>query len=370
MRDTTSGADLNIRYQVTVSQLSTSEKPTSASLHVAAATANGLSILNLNSSTWIPAGTADKAYTLSSSFHLSHFLSPPFHLLFTVPLIPFPPLTFPLILPPPHISSHSPSTCSHSLSSPFHLSHSLSSHFHLSHSLSSHFHLSHSLSSPFHLTFPLIPLPPLTFPLIPIPSPAHTPSFPFLTFQLSSALNTLHSLPSLLLLLPLPPSPLTTPFPPRPHHPTLHNRTLALHPSYPCVPPFSVLVTTPAFPRSALRAQLRAIIRTSPPSTLPSLSLPSSCQMPASFYVLVTTPAFPKGALRAQLRARFSHALSLPSLRFRPRPLPSPLPPPFQMPSSFYVLVTTPAFPKGALRAQLEASLFTKLAGCSRGFGC
>ncbi|CAI7809797.1 unnamed protein product [Closterium sp. NIES-54] len=57
-----SGADLNIRYQVTVSQLSTSEKPTSASLHVAAATANGLSILNLNSSTWIPAGTADKAW--------------------------------------------------------------------------------------------------------------------------------------------------------------------------------------------------------------------------------------------------------------------------------------------------------------------
>ncbi|CAI5478571.1 unnamed protein product [Closterium sp. Yama58-4] len=57
-----SGADLNIRYQVTVSQLSTPEKPTSASLHVAAATKNGLSILDLNSSTWIPAGTADKAW--------------------------------------------------------------------------------------------------------------------------------------------------------------------------------------------------------------------------------------------------------------------------------------------------------------------
>ncbi|CAI5527396.1 unnamed protein product [Closterium sp. Naga37s-1] len=62
VRQGRSGADLNIRYQVTVSQLSTSEKPTSASLHVAAATANGLSILNLNSSTWIPAGTADKAW--------------------------------------------------------------------------------------------------------------------------------------------------------------------------------------------------------------------------------------------------------------------------------------------------------------------
>ncbi|CAI5953504.1 unnamed protein product [Closterium sp. NIES-64] len=97
------------------------------------------------------------------------------------------------------------------------------------------------------------------------------------------------------------------------------------------------------------------------PSSSPSfpLSEPFSFHMPSSFYVLVTTAAFLK-------------APSEPSCILTPALPPFHLlfPPPPQMPSSFYVLVTTPAFPKGALRAQLEASLFTKLAGCSRGFGC